>query len=155
MDEERIRARHRELSARQAKYVANRAKGMPRDQSAILAGYADTENIGRQVEESSTVQAALKEAQAETAEAVNVTKEDIARGLLSAAALARQMADPGSLVRAYTELGKMLGHYAPEVKKVEHGVGKETLEALERMSDRDLLRLSQGTIVDGEVTGRE
>ena len=152
MDADLIRRRHRELSAQQAMYVKNRARGLPRQQSAVMAGYADVDKAGEQVEKSPDVQAELAKIRAETAANLDITKEDVARMLKDAFDMAVTMADPQAMVRAAAELGKMLGHYAPEVKKHLHGLDQESKDALQRLSDADLLRLSRGRVIDSTAT---
>jgi hypothetical protein len=144
------------LDERSKKFAHHRARGVGRVQSALLAGYdGDKDNAGR-VEERPEVAAEIKKLQTETAENVKVTKEMVAAGLLRAADLAQTMADPGAMVTAWRELGKMLGFYAPEVKKVEKSINKADLKAaLQDLSDEDLLQLANGRVVDGQVTGKE
>lgn len=150
MDSSHIKRRQAELSKQQAIYVAQRAKGHTKQESAIMADYKPSENSVVKVERSEKVQTALTEARAETAKAIKVTKEDIAQGFLDAANMARVMADPQAMVRAYAELGKMLGMYAEEKKKVTHELGEKTLDAMRQLPDHELAKLAKGRIIDGE-----
>jgi DNA-binding GntR family transcriptional regulator len=150
MDNDLVKRRRKELNARQAAYVANRERGATRQQSAILAGYADVDKAGEQVEEAEVVQEALQEARTELAKATGITKEQILEGLKEAADMAKLLADPQAMVRAWSEIGKMLGHYAPEVKKHLHGVDPKTAEALKALSDAELYKISRGRVVEGE-----
>jgi hypothetical protein len=150
MDEDLIKKRRQELSKNQAIYVAKRATGASKQQSAVFAGYADVEKAGDQVETSVKVQEELARARADTAGAVGVTKEHIAQWLKEAFDMAKLMADPQAMVRAAAELGKMLGHYAPEVKKVVHGLDAASLALIKAMPDHELHKLAKGRIVDGE-----
>jgi hypothetical protein len=138
-----------ELNEKQAAYVNARASGKSRNQSAVVAGYNTTS-----IEElSPTVAAALTEEFKKNAKMAGVTREDIIQGLLDAANMGRISADPMSMIAAYRELGKLCGLYAPEVKKIEHELGKETLHALENLSDAELLRMSRGRVIaPGEIT---
>ncbi len=52
------------------------------------------------------------------------------------------------MVRAWSELGKMLGFYAPEVKKVIHGLSEESRDAIRRLDDAELHKLAKGRIID-------
>lgn len=148
MDKDIVRRRERELSKQQAMYVAKRMQGHSRQESAIMAGYADVDKAGEQVEESARVRDELAKARAEAAKNVGVTKEDIAAGLLRAAEMAETMSDPQAMVRAYSELGKFLGLQAPEVKKVEHNMDKNTADAVKAMTDAQLMKLAAGRIID-------
>lgn len=145
---------NKSLTRKQRLYVEHRARGMGRERSAILAGYkgieADHGNIKR-VESNPSVQDALAKIRAEMANAAGVSKEDIVAMLIDAAALSKLQADPTALVAAARELGKMLGYYAPEVKKTLHGVDKTDLKkALRDMRDEDLYRLAFGEPIEGE-----
>lgn len=143
------------MDSRQRAYVENRVRGLGRQQSAIMAGYGDYENAGVAVEDSQKVQAELARIRAETAKNTKITKEMVAEGLKTAADLAQQMADPQGMVAAWRELGKLLGFYAPEVKRLEKGINKkDLLAAMDQMSDEELLKLKGGRIVDGTVTER-
>lgn len=150
MDEDIIKRRQRELSKNQAMYVARRAAGGSKEQSAIFAGYPAGQKAGDQVEESVTVQDELAKARDEMKNATGITREDVLAGLQEAAMFAKLMADPQAMVRAWSEIGKMLGFYAPEVKKVEHNFGKETREVLRNMNDQELLQLAKGRVIEGE-----
>jgi hypothetical protein len=150
MDEDLIKKRRRELTQRQAKYVAHRERGLPRDKSAILAGYADVPEIGKTVERSEAVQEELQRAREELVLSSGITKEDVLEGLREAARIAKELADPQAMVRAWSELGKMLGYYAPEVKKHLHGVDPASIEALKALPDAELYKIARGRVIDGE-----
>lgn len=139
------------LSPRQQEYIENRARGLDRQQSAVLAGYADHNDAGGQVEESTDVQQELARIRAETAKDAGITKDMVAGGLKRAADMAQTMADPVGMVAAWRELGKLLGFYAPAVKKIEKGINrKDLLAAMDQLSDEELLQLSRGKVIDGE-----
>ena len=152
MDQDLVKKRHRELSKQQAIYVAARETGKNREQSALLAGYPAGQDAGKQVEKSPVVQEELMKARAEMAEVTGVTREDIVGGLLAAYNIAKTMADPGAMVRAMAELGKMMGHYAPEIKKHLHGMDPADREAIQKLTDNELHRLAKGRVIDVEAT---
>jgi hypothetical protein len=149
MDDVFIKRRHRELSKQQAMYVAKRETGASREVSAIFAA---GQKAGDQVEESPVVQEELAKARADLAKRTGITREDIASGLQEAIDMARTMADPQAMIRGYSEMAKLLGLNAPEVKKHLHGVDPETRDAIKRMTDADLHRLAKGTVIDGTAT---
>lgn len=138
-------------SKRQNAYVTNRARGLNREASAILAGYPAGQEAGKQVEEQPSVAAELARVRAAMAIDSGVTKEQIVDMLVDAAGLAKLMADPAGLVAAARELGKLLGFYAPEVKKVLHGMDKDQVrQALADMSDDDLFKLANSRTLEGD-----
>ena len=79
------------------------------------------------------------------------TKEDVLDLIMEAVALARLIEDPACMIMGARELSKMLGYNAPEVKKVTHDLGAETLKALENLSDAELMKISKGRVIDAEV----
>lgn len=139
------------MNERQEAYCQNRMKGISKQRSAVLAGYADVDKAGDQVEESQDVRVRLAELQRETAESAGVTKEMVIQGFLDAAATAKVQADATGMVAAWRETGKLLGYYAPEVKKIEKGISKSDMKkALEELSDDELLKLAKGRVYEGE-----
>ena len=145
----------RKLTKQQEVYIEGQAKGQTKRQSAILAGYAVTGESGggdtAQIE-SPNVMERLAEIRAEVAKNTGVTKEQVVSMFIQAADMAKLMADPQGLVAAARELGKMLGFYAPEVKKVTHGLDKGSLrQVLEEMTDDDLQRLANAKALPGEA----
>lgn len=124
---------------------------MSREASAILAGYPAGQEAGKQVEEQPTVAAELARVRAAMAQNAGVSKDDIIQMLQDAAMLAKAQGDAGGLVAAARELGKMLGFYAPEVKKVMHGMDKAAIrQAIENMSDDELYKLAHARTLEGE-----
>jgi len=139
------------VNDRQDKYVKNRARGMSREASAILAGYPAGQEAGKQVEEQPSVAAELARIRLEMANGAGVTKETIIQMLQEAGILAKMQGDASGLVAAARELGKMLGFYAPEVKKTLVGVDKNTLKAaLAEMSDDELYKIASAKPIEGE-----
>jgi phage terminase small subunit len=142
----------RELSGRQAKYVKNRARGLPREQSAIIAGYSQAEGNHLKVEDSPNVQQELAKIRSETAANIGITKDDVAQMLYSAYTMAVATGDAQAIVAAARELGKLLGHYAPTVNKTLIGYDKEGFKkALSEMSDEELYKLAHARTIDGEA----
>lgn len=152
MDEDLIKKRRKELSKQQAMYVAYRERGHTKQKSAVLAGYADVDKAGYAVEKSLTVQEELEKARREVAEKTGITRDDVVAGMLEAVEMAKVMGDPQSLIRAWSEIGKIHGHYAPELKRHVHGLDKESREALKAMPDNELRRLAKGRVIDVEVS---
>lgn len=151
MDSDLIKRRQRELSKQQAIYVAKRERGTPKEQSAIFAGYPAGQKAGDAVEDSPTVQQELAKARAEIAKATGITREQVLQGMKDAADMAQTMADPQAMVRAWAEIGKLLGFYAPEVKKHLHGLDPASRDAIKRLNDAELLQLAKGRVIDNET----
>lgn len=141
--------------ARQA-YVEARAKGVSRQQSAILAGLNPDPNNAQRMEETPKVAAELARLRAEAAKNTDMTKEKVIAGILEAIDLAKVMADPQGMIAGYRELAKILGYNAPEVRKVEKRINKtDLLNALDQLDDTELLRLRNGRVVEGQITEKK
>lgn len=139
----------KKLTEKAKGYVENVSRGINKERSAIMAG-ASINSIPR-FEENQLVQAELAKIRKAVVENTGITREQIATMFMEAAEFARLLGDPMSLIAAARELGKMLGHYAPEVKKNIHGIDKNELrKALKDMNDEDLYRLANAKVIDGE-----
>ena len=69
--------------------------------------------------------------------------------LKDAADLARLQADPTGIVQAAREMGKMLGFYAPEVKKITRDMNKQDLQKLlSELTEDELLKLANAKVID-------
>ena len=61
--------------------------------------------------------------------------------------------DSGNVIKGWVEVGKVLGHYAPEVKRIELTMDQGRLKSkFEGLSDSELLAIQQGRVLDGECT---
>lgn len=134
-------------------FVDARARGLTRREAAEASGVAGD---GSSTEKLPSVQQELAKVRAQMAVNSGVSRETIIEGLKDAADMARLLEDPQGMVAAWRELGKMLGFYAPEVKKVEKGISKrDIMTALDSMTDEELLKLRGGKVIEGEVLGSE
>lgn len=141
----------KELTKKQKGYAENVTKGIGKDRSAIMAGA--TVNAVPSFEASEKVQTEIARIRQEVITNTGLTREEIAAMFMEAAGFARIMGDPMALIAAARELGKMLGHYAPEVKKTLHGIdAKELRKALKDMNDDDLYKLAHAKVINGEAT---
>lgn len=97
---------------------------------------------------SETVKAEIARARQEVADLTTLKRLDVIEGILDGINTAKFMSDAGNIIRGWTEIAKILGHYAPEVKKVEVTVGQARLRSqFEMMSDEELLAISEGKVV--------
>jgi hypothetical protein len=141
----------KDLTPKQKGYVEGLSKGISKDQSAILAG-ASKESVKR-MDASPAVQEELARIRKEAIENTGITKEQVIAMFVQAADYARLLGDAMGLIAAGRELGKMLGYYAPEVKKIEKGINAtEFRKALKDLSDEELFKLAHARTIDGEAT---
>lgn len=134
------------------KFVEARARGLTQADAAEAAGLSGN---GSGTAMLPSVQAELARIRESMAVDSGVSRQTIIDGLVDAAAMAKLLADPTGMVAAWRELGKLLGHYAPEVRKVEKGINKgDLLKAMDSMTDEELLRLQGGRVVEGTLLGK-
>ena len=100
------------------------------------------------VARSTKVKDEIARARQEIENLTTLKRIDVIEGILDGINTAKFMSDAGNIIRGWTEIAKILGHYAPEVKKVEVTVGQARLRSqFEMMSDEELLAISEGKIV--------
>jgi len=132
------------LTQKQSRFVAEYLIDGNGAQAAIRAGVAPS---GAHVWASRTlritkVSEALQARQAADATRLSIQREDVLVGLLEAVALAREQHNAMGMIAGYREIGRLMGFYAPEVKKVDLNVAGQTeMGRLNQMSDAELLKI--------------
>lgn len=120
--------------------------------AAELAGCSPS-TAGNVVKRSYDVQAYIEDHRKEISNATQLKRADVVAGFMEAIDMARLGADPSAMIKGWVEVGKMLGLYAPEVKRVELTSGQRNIRSkFEIMSDEELLAIAEGreTVIDGE-----
>ena len=103
------------------------------------------------VRSSGSVKMSIADNRKELSTASQLKRADVLAGFMEAIDVARLAADPGSMIRGWTEIGKMLGLYEPEVVEVRMTAGQRAIQSkYEVMSDAELLAIAEGTVIDGE-----
>lgn len=89
--------------------------------AAIRAGYSTkcARSIACELLTKPDIQTVLQARQAAIAKELQITREGVIQGLLEAVDMGRDLRNPGAMISALSTIGKMLGFYAPEVKRVE------------------------------------
>ena len=132
------------LSAKQARFVAEYLVDGNGTQAAIRAQYgvAGAGVAAMRLLKNVYVQAALQAQQSADATRLCLRREDVLAALLEAVDQARAQSNPASMIAGLREIGKMLGFYAPEMKRVEvSAAGQVDLNHLNRLSDAELLAI--------------
>ena len=133
------------LNERQAAYVEATLGGKDPVDAARAAGYAHPIANKEAPLRSEAVRTAIAAGREELSSLTQLTRADVIDGIMEAINLARMNADPATMVKGWTEVGKMLGHYAPEVKKVEVDVTTGNFTAkLRALTDDELLKIIEG-----------
>lgn len=136
------------LTERQDAFVDGILKGKDRNVAARDAGYVDKDD-GRALpsvaEKQVNIQRALREARDELSSAAQISRADVIDGIMEGINMARLAADPATMIKGWTEVGKILGHYAPEVKKIEVTDNQKRLQSkFTAMTDEELLKVIEG-----------
>lgn len=144
------------LTSMQADFVDATLQGKDAIAAAAAAGYAEPRSTGQVVLKSQAVQLALREARDELSSAAQITRADIINGFMEAINVARLAGDPASMIKGWSETAKVLGLYAPEVKKIEMSMNQQRLQSkFESMSDADLVEIIEGRVpltIEGEAS---
>lgn len=141
------------LTEKQTAYVENRMDGKSKYAAAKAAGYGSPDTTSTNLERSASVAAALKMAREELSTATQIKRADVIEMFTEAYDLAKLAAEPGNMVAAAREIGKMLGYYEPERIKVDLTLSQErTMQKFTQMSDEELIQIAQGQakVIDGE-----
>lgn len=133
------------LTERQEAFVESVLDGKLPAHAAVDAGYSSPTS-GSQVIQAPDVRAAIAEARSELSSAAQIKRADMVGVLVEAIDMARMMSDPMGMIAGAREVGKMLGLYAPEEKKIDLSVNQARLRTqFEGMSDQELLDVIEGT----------
>jgi hypothetical protein len=138
------------MSPRQARFIAEYAVDGNAAAAARRAGYSPRSSRvnGPRLLSNAAVREALHVSQQAEAERLQLDRQQVLNGLMEAVEIARAKADAHALIRAWSEIGKMCGFYAPERKTVEVSVAsRRVIDKLESMSDEELLVLAEGSLV--------
>lgn len=135
------------LTARQARFVDEFLVDCNGAAAAVRAGYSPGSAkvaAHRLLTKDNRVKQAVEARQSEMVTHLGMQREDVLQGLLEAVAMGREQRNPSAMVSALREMGKMLGYYAPELKRVEVGAGQSGIQtSYSALSDAQLLALME------------
>ena len=141
---------HSNLTAKQAKFVAEYLVDSNGTRAAVAAGYgvAGARVAACRTLANDNVQKALQARQSADATRLSIRRDGVVKGLLEAFTMAKEMRNPAAMVSAARECGRLMGFYAPEVRHVavDRGIGG-VRGRFEAMSDAEL-----AAIVGAEVS---
>jgi DNA-binding CsgD family transcriptional regulator len=105
------------------------------------------------VKTSHDVQGYIEDHRREISNATQLKRADMIAGMMEAIDVARLAADPGSMIRGWSEIGKALGFYAPEKVEVTLNINQRNIQSkFEVMSDDQLLAIAEGRVYEGECS---
>lgn len=112
--------------------------------AAVRAGYSErsARSIAHENMTKPDVQAVLQARQMDVANDLLITRQGVIQGLLEAVDMGREQRNPAAMVSALREMGKMLGYYSPEVRRVEAAGDAPGLgQRFQGMPDNELMAL--------------
>lgn len=134
------------LTYKQKRFIDEYLVDLNGAQAAIRAGYsknAAKEQASRLLT-NANIRTVLKERFQETEYRLQITRDDILRGLLSAAQMGKELGDPIAMISACKEIGRMLGYYEkPSKTQSSDQCSLEFLEQLKQLSDEELAAIIQ------------
>jgi hypothetical protein len=139
-----------DLTPRQQRFVSEFLVDHRGGPAARRAGYASAGSrvtAHKLLTRHNGVRAAITAAQALDSQRLQIERQDVIEGLLEAVADAKAQGNPMAMISGLREIGRMLGFYEPEVKRVEIADDANgTMRRMEAMSDSELLAIiSSGT----------
>jgi hypothetical protein len=142
------------LTEKQSDFVDAKLTGASNYAAAIAAGSDPTS--GAAMAASKRVQEEIAKARAEIQDLTTLKRLDVIDGIMRGIEMANFMADPGVVIKGWVEIAKILGHYAPEVKRIEITTSQGRLRTkYEALSDEMLLAIAEGAVIDAEFTTEE
>ena len=131
------------LTPRQAAFIPEFLATGNATASAIAAGFSvkGASVAGTRMLRNARVQEALQAQRSADAARLCLRREDVLAGLLEAVNQARVQSNPAAMVSGLREIGKMMGFYAVETKRVDLNVGVAggaELGRMNKLSDAEL-----------------
>jgi phage terminase small subunit len=141
------------LTAQEESLIQHLLQGVPKSAAGRMAGYKfkNMKPAMDRVLKKPLVIARIRELQNQIRQKHEITRDDVLDGFKEAINDAKLAGDPGNQINGWREIAKVLGYYAPELKKVEvsHKQAK-ALEQLQQMSEEDLMEIAGNDAIDGE-----
>lgn len=136
------------MTAKQKRFVDEYLVDGNGARAARCAGYS--KNSARQIATENLskpyIQAAIDEKRQQTAEKLELRKEQVLVAHLEAINLARAHGLPAAMISGAREIGKLMGFYSPELAEIHMSTNDAALKVrYETMSDKELM-----SVIDGE-----
>ena len=137
------------VTEQQAKFVDGIMKGKSTNAAGIAAGYANPSVPMT----SETVRKEIALAREKLTDITQIKRVDVVDGILDGIAMARMQGDSANVIKGWTDIGKILGHYAPEVKQINVNMNQQRLiSKFEALSDEELTEIMNGKVIDVDAT---
>lgn len=123
-------------------------EGKSKHAAAQAAGYPNSSGPDK----SEVVKQEIAKARQILGDLTTISRLDVIEGIMDGVMCARMQGDATNIIKGWTEIAKILGHYAPEVKQINLTMNQQRLiSKFEALSDEDLLAITEGTVINGEA----
>ena len=137
------------VTEKQELFIEAKVHGLNDLQAAKAAGSSTANGFTNSV----TVREQLAAARRWLTDTTQIKRLDVIEGVIDGIEMARMQGDSANVIKGWCEVGKILGHYAPEVKRLELSTDHARMRSkFESLSDEELLAISEGTVIDGTCT---
>ncbi len=138
----------RALTPRQTRFVDEYMLDGNGARAAVAAGFSKrcAKELAYETLTYPHVRAALAARQAQDSQRLQIERDDVIAGLLEGIAMARDRCDGATMIRGWSEVGRMLGLFAPERRQVEVATagGGELTAKISSMTDAELVAVIAG-----------
>lgn len=138
-----------ELTAKQTRFVAEYLVDGNGARAAVAAGYGRAGakvRAHRLTRSNPAVQAEIARRQAMDTQRLELDRAAVISGILAGIDLAKERMDGATVIRGWSELGRLMGYYQPVRHAVQVSAAADAEAGrLERLSDAELLKL-MGTV---------
>lgn len=129
------------LSGMEAEFIHNFAAiGLTGPKAAAAAGY-EAKNAHLQLLKDPKIRYAIAEQYERNNKTLQYSREDIMAGMKEAIELARCGSDPTAMIRGWTEIGKLAGHYQQAPVVTINVLQAKTLDDMKTLTQDELLSL--------------
>ncbi|MBG7601821.1 MAG: terminase small subunit [Gammaproteobacteria bacterium] len=137
------------MPLKQERFVAEYLIDLNATQGAIRAGYSKrtARQIASELLSKPVIQRVIERKCKEAEARLELTRDDVIRGLLAAYKEAKKKGNPLAMIAAMREIGRMLGYYSSargsrQIEQVSRGSASIGMEL---KSDRELMAMCQGS----------
>ena len=145
------------LSPRQQAFVEHYSVHGNASRAAREAGYpaASAHTTSNRLLKNEKIRTELAARRAETAKRMALDRDRVIQELLAAVEVARTKGDASAMIAGWREIGRMLGFYEPEVRRIDVNLdGDGLMQRIRAMTDAEVLRLADAG-ADGAMEGME
>lgn len=140
------------VTEKQERFIDAKLLGATDAAAAKAAGSLTAQGFNNSV----TVREQLAAARRWLTDTTQIKRLDVIEGVIDGIEMARMQGDSTNVIKGWCEVGKILGHYAPEVKRIELSTEHARMRSkFESLSDEELLAIQEGAggqVVDGTCT---